>query len=179
MDDIIAGDYNGFIYVTVDGVAISGSGSCGDIELGKSAVVSVSIVDETQKEKFSKGWGAVGLIAVGPVGLFAGALAKTKSVSRVLDVRFRDGKKILVKDSDGSLFEPLQKLAFDSDANFAKEQEDARIDALIAANRKPEKPLDPETAKLVEKYKRTGFRVNAVWILAAVLAVAVVVVLLI
>lgn len=64
-----------------------------------SEIADFEVVSEQNKASIlgKVGWGAVGAIALGPVGLLAGALGGGNKQHRVMSILFKDGRKALVK----------------------------------------------------------------------------------
>lgn len=62
-------------------------------------VSSFQVVTEENKASIlgKVGWGAVGAIALGPLGLLAGVLGGGNRRDRVMAVEFRDGRRVLLK----------------------------------------------------------------------------------
>lgn len=62
-------------------------------------VASFEVVTEENKASIlgKVGWGAVGALALGPLGLLAGVLGGGNRRDRVMAVEFRDGRRILLK----------------------------------------------------------------------------------
>ncbi len=83
------------------------------LSLNRLASVQIATEDKVKKMSGSFGWGAVGLIALGPLGALAGVLAggNKKEVTFIAD--FRDGRQILAS-TDGKTFTKIQAAAFGS-----------------------------------------------------------------
>lgn len=62
-------------------------------------IVSFSVVTEENKASImgKVGWGAVGALALGPLGLLAGVLGGGNKRDRVMAIEVRDGRKALLK----------------------------------------------------------------------------------
>lgn len=82
-------------------------------KLRKESIVSVDLInEENQKSIAGKlGWGAVGAIALGPLGLLAGVLGGGNKNIMVVAVSFRDGRKVLLQGKSNELM-PLIGAAF-------------------------------------------------------------------
>jgi hypothetical protein len=68
-------------------------------DLAFSEIESFEIVTEENHASIAGklGWGAVGLVALGPLGLLAGVLGGGNKKERVMSVVFKDGRKVLLK----------------------------------------------------------------------------------
>lgn len=66
-----------------------------------SDLVNFELVTEENKASIlgKVGWGAVGAIALGPVGLLAGVLGGGNKRDRVMVLEFRDGRSLMLKGS--------------------------------------------------------------------------------
>lgn len=64
-----------------------------------STIASFDVVTSENRASFfgKVGWGAVGAVALGPIGLLAGVLAGGNKKDRVMAFEFSDGRKALVK----------------------------------------------------------------------------------
>lgn len=94
---VMGNDYRGWTFEVINGqpVIVDGTRKKGII-LNKDTVESVQIVSEEQKKNLGKtiGLGIVGGIAVGPLGLLAGALGGSrKEICFICE--FWDGTKFL------------------------------------------------------------------------------------
>lgn len=64
-----------------------------------SDVVEFQVVTEENKASIlgKAGWGAAGLVVLGPLGLLAGALGGGNKRDRVMVIRTRDGRSAMIK----------------------------------------------------------------------------------
>ena len=78
-------------------------------------IESVDLV--TQENKTSvlgkAGWGAVGAIALGPLGLLAGVLGGGNKSMMIMAVKFKNGRKVLLQGKSKDM-QPLLGAAFTS-----------------------------------------------------------------
>ena len=103
---VLGGDFpqNGAVVIDesftrkVRGLRIS-TGFLSSVGYTAEEVVSVQqVTQENSRSLMSKaGWGAVGAVALGPVGLLAGLLGAGNRTSLVLAVEFKDGKRALIQ----------------------------------------------------------------------------------
>ena len=86
-----------------------------------SDIVNFQIVTEENKASIlgKVGWGAVGVIALGPLGLLAGVLGGGNKRERVMAIESRDGRKLLLKGNSKDA-EKLTAATFNNDQAEAK-----------------------------------------------------------
>lgn len=73
--------------------------------------IAVATEDNFKKMAGSVGWGLVGGLALGPLGLLAGALAGGRKKEVTFVCKFKDGRKFLGK-ADSKVFEKIQAACF-------------------------------------------------------------------
>ena len=81
------------------------------VSLSSLASVQVATEDKVKKMAGSIGWGAVGLVALGPLGALAGILAGGNKKEVTFIAEFKDGRQILAS-TDGKTFTKIQAAAF-------------------------------------------------------------------
>jgi hypothetical protein len=70
------------------------------------------VTQENQKSILKKmGWGAVGLVTLGPLGMLAGVLGGGNRNSMVMAIKFSDGRAVLLEGKSKDL-QPLLGVAF-------------------------------------------------------------------
>ncbi len=84
-------------------------------------LTSMEIVTEENKASIAGklGWGAAGLVVLGPLGLLAGVLGGGNKRDRVMAISFRDGRKALVK-GQAKEAEMLMAAAFHNQVSATK-----------------------------------------------------------
>ena len=75
------------------------------------AVVEVASEESVKRIGGAAGWGAVGALALGPVGLLAGVILGGRSKDVTFIATFKDGRKMLAT-TDSKTFTKLQALVF-------------------------------------------------------------------
>lgn len=103
---ILAGDWNENATVVVNRsfggkaieIAIQKSGFSFE-KLPIDQVETVEILTENNKSSIlgKAGWGTVGAIALGPIGLLAGVLGGGNRKERIMVVKFKDGRSAMIK----------------------------------------------------------------------------------
>lgn len=78
-----------------------------------NSLESVEVASEESMKKMAGtiGWGAVGAIAFGPIGLLAGVLAGGRKKEVTFAAKFKDGRKMLATTDSGT-FIKLQAAVF-------------------------------------------------------------------
>lgn len=120
--NIHAGDFTkgkGTISASTMAFSFTSAWAPGDGFLGKSNsftkqdVEEVSVATEENVKRLggTVGWGAVGAIALGPVGLLAGLLLGGKGKDVTFIIKFKDGRKMLAT-TDSKTFTKLAAMAF-------------------------------------------------------------------
>lgn len=96
-------------------------------EYPANEVVSIDIVTEQNSTSISKkaGWGFVGSVALGPLGLLAGVLGGGNKYEKIVAIEFTDGKRALLR-CDAKSYGEMMRLT------FRKKSEPQRRDALHA-----------------------------------------------
>lgn len=76
-------------------------------------IKSVEIITEETKKKFlgAAGWGAVGAIALGPLGAIAGVLAGGNKKELLIACELKDGKKFIAT-VDNKLYKTMLKVSY-------------------------------------------------------------------
>lgn len=76
-------------------------------------IVEITVASEQNAKRIggAVGWGAVGSLAFGPLGLLAGVMAGGNSKDVTFIARFKDGRKLL-GTIDGKAFTKLQAIKF-------------------------------------------------------------------
>jgi hypothetical protein len=113
---ILAGDFPQNSYVTLE-TGWSGKpkalkmprGWWRTTSYGIRHIVSVQQVDQQNSTSIlgKAGWGAVGAIALGPLGLLAGVLGGGNRSSTILAVEFSDGKRALLQGKSKEMTQVL------------------------------------------------------------------------
>lgn len=82
-------------------------------KMRKDDILSADIVTEENHKSIAGklGWGAVGAVTLGPLGLLAGVLGGGNRQSMVVAVAFKDGRKVLLQGKPKELM-PLIGAAF-------------------------------------------------------------------
>ncbi|WP_313030492.1 hypothetical protein [Brucella sp.] len=97
---VLAGDWKEGINVLVgpNGVVFQ-KGVFRNERVPLSEIANFDMVTEENKASIlgKVGWGAAGAIVLGPLGLLAGVLGGGNKKDRVMAVRFKDGRKALIK----------------------------------------------------------------------------------
>lgn len=103
---------------TIHGTVITFPWQWGDGMVGQSLVltgqvesVTLATEEEVKRTGGTLGWGLVGGIALGPVGLLAGLLLGGKGKDVTFILQLKDGKKMLAT-TDAKAFTKIQALAF-------------------------------------------------------------------
>ena len=114
---VIAGDYMGH-GVIVDGVELAivikqTFTSCEKLTLNKSTVLEYEVLDQKTRKSASSAVGRafLGSVVLGPVGLFAGLSAKSKTTGVQIAIEFKDGGRSLIELS-GKHYERFLKTVF-------------------------------------------------------------------
>lgn len=101
MMKVLAGDWKLNAYATIKKslmgkpkALLMPKGLVSTEKLDLSSIASAEIVTDTDSLTRRAGWAAVGAVALGPIGLLAGALAGKKTV---VAVEFRDGRRALME----------------------------------------------------------------------------------
>lgn len=96
-------------------------------EYPANEVVSIDIVTEQNSTSILKkaGWGFVGSVALGPLGLLAGVLGGGNRHEKIVAVEFTDGKRALLQ-CDAKSYGEMMRLT------FRKKSDPPRRDALHA-----------------------------------------------
>lgn len=98
----------------IEGVQLWRSALSSDV-MPLDQIESVDLV--TQENKTSvlgkAGWGAVGAIALGPLGLLAGVLGGGNKSMMIMAVKFKNGRKVLLQGKSKDM-QPLLGAAFTS-----------------------------------------------------------------
>jgi hypothetical protein len=111
---VIAGDYKGWLVLSsLLGRYAFLTGWTGGIDLTKKFVDCIEEVTEDNYQSLSSTVfrGALGGIALGPVGMFAGLLTGKKKKIHVVAVIFKDGKRSLL-EIDDAIYKVLIKSTF-------------------------------------------------------------------
>jgi hypothetical protein len=119
---IHAGDFTkGKGSISVGGMAVGltqawapGGGFLGNtVSFTKSDVEEVSVATEENVKRVggTVGWGAVGAIALGPIGLLAGLLLGGRGKDVTFILKLKDGRKMLAT-TDSKTFTKLAAMAF-------------------------------------------------------------------
>ena len=82
-----------------------------NINVAQVLELSVATEENLKKMAGSVGWGLVGGLALGPIGLVAGLLAGGRKKEVTFICKFKDGRKILAK-ADNKVFEKIQAGCF-------------------------------------------------------------------
>ncbi len=88
--------------------------TAGQIEIiSPSKLETVDVVSEESVKRMSGtiGWGAVGALALGPIGLLAGVLAGGRKKEVTFAAKFKDGRKMFAT-TDSDTFIKLQAAVF-------------------------------------------------------------------
>ena len=158
--DILAGDWSGKY------ASISGLTKPPQITLFhgliKHDVISFTEIDQfdviTEENKKSiagtLGWGAVGAIALGPLGLLAGVLGGGNKQVRVIAITFNDGRKVLLKGTQKDV-EQMMKFRFNQ-SRAAQVEQPPVIETERAPE--PEAPSKMEAAidRAIQRKDRVG-----------------------
>ena len=113
---VIAGDWpeGREVVVGAANVAVKkGAFSFDKIPVGEIADFTVITEENRASVVGTLGWGALGAVALGPLGLLAGVLAGGNKKDRLMSVVFRDGRKLLVKGTPKDV-EMFSKVTFGS-----------------------------------------------------------------
>lgn len=97
---VLAGDYKKDCDVRFSGARLQIQKSIFSFDyIDLADVSSFAVVTEENKASIvgKVGWGAVGAIALGPLGLLAGVIGGGNRRDRVMVVEIRDGRRILLK----------------------------------------------------------------------------------
>jgi hypothetical protein len=81
------------------------------ISLKRLASIEVASEDRVKKVVGTVGWGAVGALALGPLGLLAGVLAGGNKKEVTFIAEFKDGRKLLAT-TDSKTFTTLKAAVF-------------------------------------------------------------------
>jgi hypothetical protein len=81
------------------------------IPLNRLETVEVASEESVKRVGGAIGWGAVGALALGPVGLLAGMLLGGKGKDVTFVAKFKDGRKLLAT-TDSATFTKLQAAVF-------------------------------------------------------------------
>lgn len=81
------------------------------ISINELETVDIASEESVKKMAGSIGWGAVGALALGPLGLLAGVLAGGNKKEVTFMAKFKDGRKLLAS-TDNKTFIKLQAAAF-------------------------------------------------------------------
>lgn len=112
-NQVIAGDYNGYLVICTLGTAsIAPPWKKAVVSLTSDTVESYETVTEDVRKSAASGIarGAVGGLLLGPVGLLAGVSAKTKGTYQVA-IQFKDGKRSLL-EVDKKAYQAIVKRCF-------------------------------------------------------------------
>lgn len=97
---VLAGDWKQGINVIRTATDIQFQNSAWKFEkIPLRDVSSFDIVTENNRASImgKVGWGALGAVALGPIGLLAGVLGGGNKKDRVMAISFSDGRKVLLK----------------------------------------------------------------------------------
>jgi hypothetical protein len=114
---VIAGDYNDVVPdYRFGGNSIKGLNSWKGKEKlykNKEEILSCSVVSENNKASIlgKAGWGTVGAVALGPIGLLAGVLAGGNKKEIALAIEFNDGSKVMISGSK-KYIDPILKFSW-------------------------------------------------------------------
>lgn len=109
---VIGGSYEGYEIISVFGsLSLTKAGKT--VSLNKQSVEKVEMLTEESKKRFmgSAGLGIVGAIALGPLGLIAGALAGGNKKEVCFACYLKDGKKFMAV-TDNKLYQKIMSFAF-------------------------------------------------------------------
>lgn len=81
------------------------------LSLNRISSVQIATEEKVKKMAGSIGWGAVGLVALGPLGALAGVLAGGNKKEVTFIAEFKDGRQILAS-TDSKTFTKIQAAAF-------------------------------------------------------------------
>ncbi|MEI8331642.1 MAG: hypothetical protein WCF90_08375 [Methanomicrobiales archaeon] len=114
--DLLAGDWgkagNASYLVNTFMLPIPNSwGKFENIPVAQVEALSVATEENLKKMAGTVGWGLVGGLALGPIGLVAGLLAGGRKKEVTFICKFKDGRKILAK-ADIKVFEKIQAGCF-------------------------------------------------------------------
>ncbi|WP_185982978.1 hypothetical protein [Aureimonas mangrovi] len=97
---LLAGDWKSEINVLLNNREFAFQNSLLKFErIALEEVAEFDVVTEENKASIAGklGWGALGAIALGPLGLLAGVLGGGNRQERIISVSFKDGRKALLK----------------------------------------------------------------------------------
>lgn len=110
-----AGDWpKGYGQFTFGSFALPKKGGWGGFEgVASSALAEVELASEESVKRLggTVGWGAVGGVLLGPVGLLAGLLAGGRGTSVTFIAKFKDGRKLLAS-TDSKTFTKIRAEVF-------------------------------------------------------------------
>jgi len=112
--EIIAGDFSKgtYIFKSFGTITLMRSNQLKGIDITKD-IKNVEIVTEETKKKFigSAGWGLVGGLALGPLGLIAGVLAGGNKKEILIACELKNGKKFIAL-VDSKLYKGLLSASY-------------------------------------------------------------------
>lgn len=97
------------------------------ISLKQLEAIEIASEESVKRIGGAIGWGAVGGMLLGPVGLLAGLLIGGKKNEVTFVARFKDGRKMLAT-TDKREFTKLQAAAFDNDSLYDQAIEDIKLE---------------------------------------------------
>ncbi|MGO1163287.1 hypothetical protein ACTOV4_15235 [Brucella sp. C7-11G] len=115
-------------------------------EYSDSEVVSIDLLTEQNSTSVFKkaGWGAVGGLALGPLGMFAGLLGGGNRHEKIVAIEFTDGKRALLQ-VDTKSYAEIMRLAFKPRKEPERQDLDQALpDSFRKDGRFEEKPVREE-----------------------------------
>ncbi len=115
--EILAGDWRGK-YASISGLTEPPQitlfhGMIKHDIISFTEIAQFEVITEENKKSIAGtlGWGAVGAVALGPLGLLAGVLGGGNKKVRVIAITFNDGRKVLLKGTQKDV-EQMTKFRF-------------------------------------------------------------------